>query len=133
MNVVNEYANTSKVEEYLYGIINGVVSDHVFVGELPTTIDNTWRDMVLIDCNLPMSDLECYSRATVYLFLYARPNADGTKNVPKMAELERKVNDVLSSASSEHYSINRSGNGADYDTDIKWHRNFVHLNLIVTC
>lgn len=131
MRELNRHANTSMVEEYLYGILNGVVSDHTFAGTLPSAIGNEWDDMVLIDCDLPMTDYGVYSKATVYIFLYARPNADGTKNVPVMARLENSVCDVLDGISNKHYSVDRISNGADYDTSINWHRNFVYFNLII--
>ena len=132
MRELNRYANTSKVEEYLYSIIQGVVSDHTFAGTLPSAIGNEWNDMVLIDCDLPMTDYGVYSSATVYIFLYARPQADGSKNVPKMNQLENKICDVLDSISDDHYSVDRISNGSDYDNSISWHRNFVYFNLIIT-
>lgn len=132
MRELNRHANTSMVEEYLYSVLNGAVSDHTFAGTLPTAIDNAWNDMVLIDCDLPMTDYGPYSKATVYVFLYARPNPDGTKNVPKLYELENKLCDVLDSISDAHYSVDRLSNGADYDTAIGWHRNYVYFNLIIT-
>jgi hypothetical protein len=88
--------------------------------------------MVLIDCDLPMTDYGVYSAATVYIFLYARPNADGSKNVPLMSQLEDAVCDVLESISDEHYSVERISNGSDYDNSISWHRNFVYFNLKIT-
>ena len=133
MRELNRHANTSMVEEYLYSILNGVVSDHTFPSTLPTTIGNEWNDMVLIDCDLPMTDYGPYSNATVYIFLYARPNADGSKNVPLLYEMENKVCDVLDSIHDEHYSVERISNGADYDTSINWHRNYVYFNLTITC
>ncbi|MBP5681286.1 MAG: hypothetical protein J6X31_09595 [Bacteroidales bacterium] len=89
--------------------------------------------MVLIDCDLPMTDYGPYSSATVYIWLYARPNADGSKNVPLLSQLEDKVCDVLDSIYNDHYSVDRLSNGADYDTNINWHRNFVYFNLRITC
>lgn len=132
MRKLNRYANTSRVEEYLYGIIKGAVSDQTFAGTLPTTIDNTWQDMVLIDCDLPMTDFGPYSRATVYVFLYARPFIDGAKNVAKLNEMENALCEVFETAQDDHYSIERLSNGADFDTNINWHRNFVYFNLIIT-
>lgn len=132
MRGTNRYANTSKVEEYLYGILQGAVSDQTFAGTLPSAIGNDWNDMVLIDCDLPMTDYGTYSSATVYIFLYARPNADGSKNVHIMDQLEDKLCDVLDSIHHDHYSVDRISNGADYDTTINWHRNFVYFNLIIT-
>lgn len=133
MRELNRHANTSMVEEYLYGILNGVVSDHTFAGTLPSAIGNEWNDMVLIDCDLPMTDYGVYSKATVYIFLYARPNADGTKNVLKLYEMENSLCDVLNSIYDDHYSVERISNGSDYDTSISWHRNFVYFNLTITC
>ena len=121
------------VEEYLYSVLNGAVSDHTFAGTLPTSIDGAWDDMVLIDCDLPMTDYGVYSKATVYIFLYARPNADGTKNVQKLYEMENSLCDVLNSIYDGHYSVERMSNGSDYDASIHWHRNFVYFNLTITC
>ena len=121
------------VEEYLYSILNGAVSDHTFAGTLPSSIDGDWDDMVLIDCDLPMTDYGPYSKATVYVFLYARPNADGSKNVPLLYSLEDKLCDMLDSISDTHYSVDRLSNGSDFDTSINWHRNFVYFNLTITC
>ena len=132
MRELNRHANTSMVEEYLYSVLNGAVSDHTFAGTLPTSIDGAWDDMVLIDCDLPMTDYGVYSKATVYIFLYARPNADGTKNVQKLYEMENKLCDVLNSIYDGHYSVERMSNGSDYDTSINWHRNFVYFNLTIT-
>lgn len=132
LRTLNRHANTSMVEEYLYSILNGAVSDHTFAGTLPAAIDGSWNDMVLIDCDLPMTDYGPYSSATVYIFLYARPNADGTKNVQLLYQMEDKLCDVLDSISDQHYSVDRLSNGADYDTNIQWHRNFVYFNLIIT-
>ena len=132
LRTLNRYANTSMVEEYLYSILNGAVSDHTFAGTLPSAIGNEWNDMVLIDCDLPMTDYGTYSAATVYIFLYARPNADGSKNVPLLYDMENSLCDVLDSIHHDHYSVDRLSNGADYDTAINWHRNFVYFNLIIT-
>lgn len=131
MRYTNRYANTSKVEEYLYSILNGAVSDHTFAGTLPSSIDGDWNDMVLIDCDLPMTDYGPYSKATVYVFLYARPNADGSKNVARLNAMEDSLCDVLDSINDAHYSVDRISNGADYDTNVQWHRNFVYFNLII--
>lgn len=131
MNELNRHANTSMVEEYLYQAMIGSVSDHVFAGTLPSTTGGDWNDMVLIDCDLPMTDYGPYSSATVYVFLYARPHPDGTKNVGLLANLENKLCDVLDSISNDHYTVTRQSNGADYDTTLQWHRNFVYFNLII--
>lgn len=131
MYTVNKYANTSKVEEYLNSLFYGTLSEHVFVGTLPSTTDLEWDEMVLIDCDLPMVDNGVYTRATVYVFLYARPNTDGTKNVHKLAQMEETLGEILDNAKDDHYSINRQSNGSDYDSQLNWHRDFVYLNIVI--
>jgi hypothetical protein len=49
-----------------------------------------------------------------------------------MAQLENKVCDVLDNLHDSHYSVERIANGADYDSTIGWHMNFVHFNLTIT-
>lgn len=131
MNKLNRYANTSRVEDYLYTLLQGKVSDNVFIGTV-TEPKGDWEDMVLIDCDLPMTDHGPYSSATVYVFLYARPLPNGTKNAHRLTEMEDKLCDVLDSRYDEHYSVERLSNGADYDAQINWHRNFVYFNLVIT-
>lgn len=132
MRTLNRYANTSKVEEYLYSLLYNAVSDHVFAGTLPSSIGETWNDMVLIDCDSPLVDNGAYNWGTVYIMLYARPNADGSKNVPVMSQLEEKICNVLDNQYDAHYSVERIANGADYDSAIGWHMNFVHFNITIT-
>lgn len=132
MNTVNRYANTSMVEEFLLNILTGTVSDHVYPNTLPSAIGNDWNDMVLVDCDLPMVDYGNYTQATVYIYLYARPRTNGTKNGALLAQLENKLCDVLDTVKDAHYAVNRLSNGADYDTNIQWHRNYVYFNLIIT-
>lgn len=131
MNGINRYANTSRVEDFVYSILRGRVSDNVFVGTV-TEPRGEWEDMVLIDCDLPMTDYGSHSKATVYVFLYARPRADGAKNSARLAAMEDALCDVLDSVCDSHYSVERLSNGADYDAQINWHRNFVYFNLIIT-
>ena len=57
-----EYINISKIETYLAGIIDNVVSDNTYAGSLPTTINSAWSDMVLIDCANAIADMEAYGR-----------------------------------------------------------------------
>ena len=131
MRDTNKYANTSRVEDFLYNLVYGTVSENVLVGTL-TEPNGDWEDMVLIDCDLPMTDYGPYSSGTVYIFLYARPTPDGEKNVPKLIEMEDNLCDVLELVNDTHYSVERISTGADYDSQVNWHRNFVYLNITIT-
>ena len=119
----------SKIETYLHGIIDNIVSEHTFVGGLPETIDREWTDMCLIDCGAAIADMNAYGRGVVLVWLYARPLASGAKNVAQMAKMESKLNEVIAGATSRTYQINRRNTYTDYDTVRKWHCNIVELNL----
>ena len=127
----NKNANTARLEDYFYTLIHGKVSNNVFLGELPSTEDIEWNDMVLIDCNLPIYDNGSHSDGTVYIFLYARPNPDGTKNNPRLIEMEDILMNLLDSSDNEKYKVVRGSNGADYDSAINWHRNFVYVDVTI--
>jgi hypothetical protein len=63
--------------------------------------------------------------------LYARPNTDGSKNVPKMSQLEQRLNEIIRNANNPHYQISRRATYTDYDTKRNWHYNIVELNIMV--
>lgn len=123
------YINISKIESYLNGIIDNVVSDNTYVGTLPSTIKNEWKDMVLIDCANGVGDMDAYGFGVVLIWLYVRPNADGSKNVALMSKLEQKLNEVIANASDTHYILNRRDTYQDYDNNRQWHCNIVEINL----
>jgi hypothetical protein len=117
------------IENYLFSILDNVVSNNTFVGTLPTTIDAKWNDMVLIDCSNSVSDMDAMGRSTILVWLYAKPNSDGTKNVKTMLNLETLLNDVVFNAKDPNYQINRRFTYQDFDNNRKWHCNIVELNL----
>lgn len=123
--------NISAIETYLYGIMDGKVSENTYVGELPSTIQSTWTDMCLIDIGSAISDLDAYGKGMVNVFLYARPLQSGAKNVAVLAQLEKKLNEVILNANDATYQINRHRNYTDYDSERKWHCNIVVLNLTI--
>lgn len=125
------HLNISKLETYLYGIMDNVVSDNTYAGTLPDTIQSSWNDMCLIDCGNAIEDKDAYGKGVVLIWLYAKPRADGAKNTAVMSALENKLNEVLANASNEMYQINRRNTYSDYDTNRKWHCNIVELNVTI--
>lgn len=123
--------NVSKIETYLHGIIDNVVSNNTYVGTLPDTIQSSWNDMCLIDVGNSIYDLDAYGSGIVHILLYARPLLSGAKNVAAMSTLEQKLNNALKNANSNIYSINRRSTYTDYDTERKWHCNIVALNITI--
>lgn len=121
--------NISRIETYLHGIIDNVVSKNTYAGTLPDTIKADWNDMVLVDCANRVSDMDAYGEAIVLIWLYARPFENGAKNVAIMEDLETKLNEVIDNANDKNYVINRRDTYSDYDSDRQWHCNIVELNV----
>ncbi len=121
----------SKIETYLYSLINGKVSKNTFVGTPPETMKTAWSDLCVIDCGSAITDLDAYGGGVIRILLYARPMADGSKNVSTLASLDKKLMNVLTNINNETYQLNRRNTYTDYDTERKWHYNIVEFNLII--
>lgn len=129
--MINSKLNISKIETYLHSIIDNVVSDNTYVGTPPETIKEDWQDMCVIDLGSDIVDFNAYGKSVVLVWLYARPLANGAKNVAKMSEMETKLNEVIESAHNSTYRLNRRATYTDYDSQRKWHCNIVELNLTI--
>lgn len=123
--------NVSKIESYLYSIIDSAVSENTYASAPPETIKESWTDMCVIDVGSNIKDMDAYGKGVVLIWLYARPLANGAKNVAKMSELETKLNEVIKNAHNSTYRINRRATYTDYDPERKWHCNIVELNLTI--
>lgn len=123
--------NVSKIESYLYSIIDSVVSENTYASVPPETIKESWTDMCVIDVGSNIRDYNAYGKGVVLIWLYARPLANGAKNVAKMSELETKLSEVIKNAHNSTYRINRRATYTDYDSERKWHCNIVELNLTI--
>lgn len=126
--------NISKIETYLNGILDNVVSNNTFFTALPDPSivkSSDWQDMVLIDFPMGIKDLDAFGRGEVDVVLYARPYESGKKNVAKMSELETKLNVAVENAISENYQLVRDDARSMYDTDINWHCNVITYILKV--
>lgn len=123
--------NISEIETYLHSIIDNVVSDNTYVGTPPETLKESWNDICVIDVGPSIRDMDAYGKGVVLVWLYARPLANGAKNVAKMSELETKLNEVIKNAHDRTYRINRGATHSDYDSERKWHCNIVELNITI--
>ena len=123
--------NISNIENYLFTLFDNVVSNNTYIGTLPDTVDASWTDMVLIDFGTSINDLDAMGRCIVHIFLYAKPLANGSKNVRKLAEMEDKFNEVMLSQKDKTYQLSHVYDDSDYDKDRKWHFNIKALNLMI--
>jgi hypothetical protein len=126
--------NISKIETYLNGILDGVVSDNTFFTTYPDVSvvkSSDWKDMVLVDIPSGIKDMEAMGQGTIFIGLYARPLESGKKNVNKMSQLEANLNNVLENAVDSRYMLRRNDVRSSYDDDIDWHCNVVELTILV--
>lgn len=129
--MINDNLNISTIETYLDKIIKGKVSKNVFAGTLPNTIDDTVKDLVLIDCGNAINDLDAYGKGTVNVYLYAHPTANGRKNVAQLSKMEKAMYAVLDGANDNRYALAQLYKATDYDSALNWHYIIVALNLII--
>lgn len=126
--------NISKVETFLNSVIDNTVSGNTFFGYIPdkSIVDaSNWQDMVLVEIPNGIEDKDAFGQGTALIWLYSRPLESGRKNVAKMSELEKKLNEAISNGSSEFYSIRRRSTYTSYDTNIKWHCNVVEILITI--
>lgn len=127
--------NISKIETYLNSIVDNAVSNNTFFTTIPDASvvkSSDWKDMVLVDFPIGIKDLEAYGRGEVDIVLYARPLESGKKNVAKMSELEKKLNEAIANASITNYQLVKDDARSMYDTDIDWHCNVITYLLLIS-
>lgn len=130
--MTNDNLNISSIETYLDSIIKGKVSKNVFAGTLPNTLEDTVKDLVLIDCGNTISDLDAYGKGTLNIFLYAKPTANGRKNVAQLSKMEKSFANVIDTAADERYTLTQLYKASDYDTALNWHYIVVALNIVIS-
>ena len=126
--------NISKIETYLNGILDNVVSNNTYFGYMPDASivkSSDWQDMVMVEIPNGIRDMDAYGQGTILVRLYARPLESGRKNVAKLSELETKLNAVIVNAKDKNYQISRRMTFTDYDADVDWHCNVVEIILKV--
>lgn len=130
--MMNENINISSIEAYLDGIIKGKVSKHVFAGTLPNTLTDDVKDLVLIDCGNAINDLSSHGKGTLNVFLYAKPTANGRKNVAQLSKMEKSMDGVIDETNDPRYTLTQLYKTTDYDSALNWHFVVVALNIIIS-
>lgn len=126
--------NISKIETFLNSKFDNVISDNTFVGsKLPdkAAIPSEWKDMCLINIPNGVRDLDAYGKGTVLVYLLARPQESGKKNVSVLSSMESKLNEVIMSNTDSTYQLSRRLAFTGYDRDIDWHFNAIEVILKV--
>lgn len=126
--------NISKIETFLYEKIDNVVSKNTFVGsKVPdkTAIPTDWNDIVLIDIPNGVRDFDAYGKGTVLVYLFARPQESGRKNVAVLSKMEARLNEVINTSSNDTYLLKRRLTFTGYDMNIDWHYNVIEITITI--
>ena len=126
--------NISKIESFLNEKIDNVVSKNTFVGsKVPdkTAIPTDWNDIVLIDIPNGVRDFDAYGKGTALVYLFARPQESGRKNVSVLSKMEARLNEVITTSSNDTYLLKRRLTFTGYDMNIDWHYNVIEITLTI--
>lgn len=123
--------NISAIETFFNSLLDDKVSNNTFFTTLPTTLDESWEDIVVVDCSNSIQDLNAYGKGVVLVWLYAKPMINGRKNVKVMSRLEKALNEALKNNTSKDYKVSRRGAFADFDSDAKMHCNIIEVQLLI--
>ena len=99
--------NISTIETFFNELLDEKVSSNTFFTTVPTNIDTTWSDLVVIDCANSIQDLNAYGVGTVLVWLYAKPFSNGRKNVAVMSKLEKALNEALENNKNASYTVSK--------------------------
>lgn len=126
------YKTTSKVENFFSMLLaKANISDNLFIGNMPATVDSAWNDMVLVDV-LPVRDYDAYAQGSANVFLYAKSvDSRGTKPIKVLHKMELALDKAIKSCSDHHYVIDVNFRGADYDQNRNYYYNVVNIEVII--
>lgn len=126
--------NISSIETHLDKVIRKHVSKSCYAGRLPSTLKESVREYVVIDCATGIRDLGAYGAGIVNIFLYAQP-INGIKNVPVMQKLEKAMSKALKEDrfDSDHYTVARepADTNQDYDSSYNMDFTIVAIQIII--
>ena len=124
--------STSAMETFFDKLLRGVISDHIFFEELPVSISESWKDFIVVDCLNPFIDHDAYGKGTVLIYLYAKQNSFGTKNVKRLAEMEKKLNQAILDNDDPYYNVTRRGMYSNYNAVNDIYYNVIQLTIIIS-
>lgn len=126
--------NISAIETFLNTKFDNVISNNTFVGsKLPdkTAIPSEWKDMCLINIPNGVRDQEGFGEGTVLVYLLARPQESGRKNVSVLSQMEKKLNEVIANNNDATYTLSRRLVYTGYNKEIDWHFNAIEVIIKV--
>lgn len=107
------------------------ISDNLFIGNMPATVDSSWKDMVLVDV-LSLKDYGACAKGSANIFLYAKSvDSHGTKPVERLYAMELALDKAIESCNDRHYAIEVNFRDADYDQNRNYYYNVYNVQVII--
>jgi hypothetical protein len=124
-------ARVSEIETYLHSKLKASgVSTHVYAA-IPAALGTDVDEFVVLDVANNVYDKGAYAHTAVNIYLYAKPNKSGFKNVAKLEKMEEAFETFLKDSDSESYSIVPIYSKAGYNASYNFHYVFEAINLII--
>ena len=107
------------------------ISENLFIGNLPATVDSSWKDMVLVDV-LAIRDHGAYAKGQANIFLYCKSIYNYvTKPVASLYKMELALDKAINSCNDRHYSIEVDARDSDYDQNRNYYFNVINISITV--
>lgn len=107
------------------------ISDNLFIGNMPATVDSGWKDMVLVDV-LSIKDYGAYAKGSANVFLYAKSvDSRGTKPMRELHKMEIALDKAIKSCNDTHYVIDVNFRDADYDQNRNYYYNVINIDVTI--
>lgn len=123
--------NISKIEGVLSDMIGTRLSENVYLTALPSNIEESWNDIVVIDLSTEIQDKGAYGSGNVNIIMYAKPMAGDQKDITIMSKMETELNNIITESGNGNYRLVRRSNYTDYDSTRNLHMNIWILNLLI--
>lgn len=127
---MNDNQNITSIEGFFDKLLGTSVSAQKFMGRIPSTIKDSWNDLVLVDTSYS-NDFDAYGYAMVYVCLYSRPLSDGSKNGKNLKRMTVALNELVRNSKSKTYKIERRSTFPDFDKELNWHYDVVEIKVII--
>lgn len=124
----------SSIETFFDGLLRGEdkLTKNLYFGELPIDLSKDWKDIAVVDCGNPLRDNDAYAVGTVLIFLYAKQNVYGIKDVKRLQEMEKSLNSLVQGNTDPHYKLSFRGRYSNYNAVNDIFFNVIQLNLVIT-
>lgn len=127
------YTTISSIETFYNSILDGDISENVYPSTLPPNRPDNWKDMAVISCDNGIKNKGAVNEGYVEIWLYAKPMANGKKNVAVMSRMENRLDEIIQEQQETnlHYRLFREETRTDYDSTKNMHVNIVRIHTTI--